>query len=189
MQKEIAFVTTNPYKAREVKEILSSFSINIKQLFSFSIEIQSDKIEEIARISAIEAAKKSRQFVLVEDSGLFIESLNGFPGPYSSYIQKTIGNDGILKLMKGIKDRKATFRSAVGFCTPNDSPLIFVGEVHGRISQKERGRMWAFDPIFIPNNTNNTYAEMSREKKNKISHRKKALEKFALWFKKGFPNS
>ncbi len=183
MKKNLSLVTSNSNKARECKDILSSYSIPIDHIKLKIYEVQSDTVEEIAKLSSIEATKICKKPILVEDSGLFINALNGFPGPYSSYVQNKIGNNGILKLMEGINNRNAIFKSVIGFCEPKSSPLVFVGEVKGRISLKERGKEWAFDPIFVPDQFDMTYAEMLPENKNKISHRRKALERFALWFK------
>ncbi len=184
MRKKIFFVTSNPNKARECKNILSFFSIYV-EIIKFQIsEIQSNTLEEIARFSSLEAFRICRKPVLIEDSGLFIDILKGFPGPYSSYVQNKIGNYGILKLMKGIKNRKAIFKSVIGFCSSKKLHRVFIGEVRGSISYKEKGKKWAFDPIFIPDPEDRTYAQMSAERKNEISHRRKALEKFAIWFNK-----
>ena len=182
MQKEIVFMTSNLNKVREIKEILSSHSIFIKHMNFKVPEIQSDSLEKIAKTSSIEAMNRSGKPTIVEDSGLFIQCLNGFPGPYSSYIQKTIGNSGILKLMKSFENRGATFMSVIAYCDQSQSPLAFVGKVHGSISKEERGKVWGFDPIFMPRGTEKTYAEMLPENKNKLSHRKEALEKFILWY-------
>ena len=85
-----------------------------------AMEIQDENLENIAKASAIDAAKKCGLPVIVEDAGLFIEALNGFPGPYSSYVNKTIGVGGILKLMNNVKDRSAYFLSAVAFYDPDN---------------------------------------------------------------------
>ena len=92
MQKKVFFITSNPNKARECKNILSFFSIYVEIIKLQISEIQSDTLEEIARFSSLEAVRICKKPVLVEDSGLFINVLNGFPGPYSSYIQNKIGN-------------------------------------------------------------------------------------------------
>jgi XTP/dITP diphosphohydrolase len=121
----------------------------------------------------------------VEDAGLFIEALNGFPGPFSSYVYKTIGTQGVLRLMRGIKNRNALFLSAVAFCKPKSDPQVFVGKVDGVITLKERGGYgFGFDPIFQPKGKKKTFAEMRRGEKNKFSHRAKALRNFAEWFNK-----
>jgi len=172
-------------KAKEVALILESFRIDVEHINFRLTEIQSDSLEEIAKASALEAAHRVGKPVIVEDSGLFIKSLNGFPGPFSSYVQKTIGNKGILKLMREIDDREASFKSVVAYCDEKIKALSFTGEVLGKISYKEKGKVWAFDPIFIPDRERQkTYAEMGTDEKNRISHRRRALESFAKWYLK-----
>jgi XTP/dITP diphosphohydrolase len=116
--------------------------------------------------------------VIVEDAGLFITSLNGFPGPYSSFVFDTIGNKGILKLVSA--QRGAVFRSIIAYCTGYDDVHLFSADVNGKISKKEQGKRWGFDPIFIPSGKHETYSQL--EDKNQISHRYLALKKFANWY-------
>ncbi|NIW11921.1 MAG: non-canonical purine NTP pyrophosphatase, partial [Gammaproteobacteria bacterium] len=129
-----------------------------------AIEIQDDDLEEIAKASVRDAVEKSCLPVLVEDAGLFIEVLKGFPGPYSSYVYRTLGTQGVLKLMEGIAERSAYFYSVVAFYSPNDaSPKCFHGKVEGNIALKERGNQgFGFDPIFKPKGgIGKTFAEMA----------------------------
>jgi XTP/dITP diphosphohydrolase len=146
-------------------------------------EIQADNLEDIATDSAKATTESSGKIVVVEDAGLFIDNLNGFPGPYSSFVHRTIGCKGILKLMKGISERSATFRSAVAYCQPHHEPEVFKGEAKGKISLSERnGRAFGYDPIFIPEGTSSkAFSEMSISEKNKVSHRFKAFNKLAIW--------
>jgi XTP/dITP diphosphohydrolase len=117
--------------------------------------------------------------VIVEDDGLFIDALKGFPGQYSSYAFKTIGNDGILKLLVGSADRVASFRSLIAF---HDGRRLSIseGRVDGQISDKITEGGWGYDPIFVPAGTRLTFAQL-KEKKNEYSHRKKSLDNFARW--------
>jgi len=117
----------------------------------------------------------------MEDSGLFIEKLNGFPGPYSSYVYRKIGCDGILKLLEGEKERDAKFVSIVGF--KKDKLIrIFKGEIVGKISYKKKGTHgFGFDPIFMPENIEKTFAEMNLEEKNLWSHRGRAFKALGEW--------
>lgn len=147
------------------------------------IEIQSDSLLEIVRYAARVAAKKAHSPVLVEDSGLFVRALNGFPGPYSSYVHKTIGCEGILKLLSGIDDRYAFFDCAIAFCTPSEDLYTFQGRSIGQISINVRGTGgFGFDPIFIPNGESLTFAEMLPEQKDRFSHRGIAFRAFGSWF-------
>jgi len=153
------------------------------------IEIQSQKIEEIAKSSALWIAKKYHKTVIVEDAGFFVKALKGFPGPYSSYVYEKIGSDGILKLLEGLSNRTAEFRSAIAYCRPNRYARSFISKVKGTVTYEKRGTGgFGFDPIFVPNRTDKTFAEMTTEEKNLYSHRAKALEKFAKWYckKTGF---
>jgi len=146
------------------------------------VEIQSDSLEEIAREKAKAAFAKVGRQVLVEDDGLFISSLSGFPGQYSSFVFKTIGNDGILKLLARSTKRSAYFLSLIAFY---DGKILSIseGRVNGRITDRITEGGWGYDPIFVPDGTDLTFAELKKSK-NEYSHRKTALEKFARWYLK-----
>jgi len=180
------FVTGNIHKFREASAVLSEFNLSTAMLNLETTEIQSDNIDEIAEASALEASQESSMPVFVEDAGLFINALNGFPGPYSSYIYRTLGCQGILKLMKDVAKRDAYFYSSVAFCDSGKSHSIksFSGKVDGKITLRARGiRGFGFDPIFEPSSEpSRTLAEMSLRKKNQYSHRAVALRKFAAWY-------
>jgi len=178
------FVTSNVHKFMEARLLLAEYRVATALLKVKTHEIQDDDIENIAKASALEAAERCNLPVIVEDAGLFIEALGGFPGPYSSYVYRTIGTEGILKLMNGLEKRGAYFRSVVAFCDPENSIKCFDGRAMGRISQKERGGSgFGFDPIFEPlGGRGKTFAEMTTEEKNRHSHRAQALRKFAEWY-------
>jgi XTP/dITP diphosphohydrolase len=185
--KTAFFVTGNIHKFHEAREVLSKFNIATAMVNLETAEIQADDVQTIAEASVTEAAAKSRLPVFVEDAGLFVKSLKGFPGPYSSYVYRTIGTDGILRLMRNIDRREAYFQSVIAFCSPNDLALVkcFSGKVEGKIAHKEKGKQgFGFDPIFEPNATRHkTFAEMTTQEKNRYSHRARALQKFVLWHK------
>jgi XTP/dITP diphosphohydrolase len=183
---EINFASNNPHKIAEVEKILESFGIKVNTLKSKVREIQSISLEEIAADSARMTAQATRKTIVVEDAGLHIEALDGFPGPYSSYVHEKIGCKGILKLMEKLVKRTATFRSAVSYCEPDEEPEIFTGEVRGKISLTERrGRRFGFDPIFIPDELDDrTFSELSISEKNKVSHRSRAFTSLANWLLK-----
>ena len=179
MQKsfDLFFASSNNHKYKEAKSILDSFGINLGFFKCNLEEIQSDSIKRIASKKAKDAFFKCKKPVIIEDDGLTINSLNNFPGPYSSYIFKTIGNKGILNLLK--KNRNANFISVITYCDKK-SLCSFESKLSGTISISERGNGWGFDPIFIPKNTQKTFAET--ENKNHLSHRYKALQKFSKWY-------
>ena len=178
MLSSVFFASSNKNKYEEAKAILSKFSINLKFFKSELEEIQADTLEEIALHKAQNAFSKCSRPVIVEDDGLFINSLNGFPGPYSAFVFKTIGNNGIINLIK--KDRKVTFQSVIAYCNKKQNVALFSAAVAGKISTKPRGKRWGYDPIFIPDGQNKTYAEI--KEKNLVSHRYLALKKFANWY-------
>ena len=136
------FVTGNVHKFHEARSVLSKFSIATAMLNIEAVEIQDDDIEIVAKTSARDAVHKSGLAVFVEDAGLFINALKGFPGSYSSYVYRTIGTVGILKLMKTMDKRDAYFQSVVAFFSPHErsEPLCFKGKVCGKITCEERGK-------------------------------------------------
>lgn len=182
--QSILYVTSNKHKFNEAQIILAAAGVLIEQYPHRPREIQSDSLNEIAQHDCEQVRQEVKHPIIVEDAGMFINHLKGFPGPYSSYVLRTIGNQGILKLMKNVDNRSAVFRSAVAYGTPNHPSIVFLGETHGQISQKARGIHWGFDPIFIPEEGDgSTYAEMKEEEKNRLSHRSKALAKLVEWLK------
>ena len=175
---DILFASSNKNKYIEAKTILSKFGIKLG-FFKCSLrEIQAASIKEIASQKVIDAYNQCKKPVIVEDDGLFIESLNGFPGPYSSYVFKTIGNEGILKLLN--TKRKAKFQSIIAYRDKKNGTILFVANVKGTISKNSHGNGWGYDPIFIPEGKNKTYAML--KEKNEISHRYNALKKFSNWY-------
>ena len=186
--KLIFFATGNIGKFNEARRILAEYNISVAMIRAKTLEIQADDPEDIAKASVLSIAREVNLPVIVEDAGLFINILNGFPGPYSSYVYRTIGINGVLKLMEGIKNRSAYFKSVVAFCNPTGELKCFQGIVHGRIAEEARGsRGFGFDPIFEPDDEPvKTFGEMSIEEKNKFSHRAKALRGFAEWYRKTY---
>ncbi len=181
---KLLFATSNMNKIREASEILGKMGFEVEHLDIERIEPQHESLEKIASYSVSLIFEKVKKPVFVEDTGLFINALNGFPGPYSSYVFKTIGNTGILKLMGGISERKAVFKSVIAF-SHGRSPTCISADVEGTITKEERGSFWGYDPIFAPlEGDGRTYAEMGFDEKNKLSHRKRVLEKFADWLRK-----
>ncbi len=185
----IFFVSNNIHKYSEIKSILHDRTTDLDVNFYKQniIEIQDDKIEKIAIEKAKSAYNTVKRPIIIEDDGLFINSLNGFPGQYSSYVFKSIGNRGILRLLEGSRDRSAFFKSIFVY---NNGIIVkvFSGQINGKISSTITDGGWGYDPIFIPfnnhgNHHNKTFAELSKtNKKNELSHRSIALDKFVKWF-------
>lgn len=181
-EKKILFLTGNIHKVEEVRRLLLPLGFTVQRIDSKKIEIQSDDLREIIFYSLKSLGVKACHPVMVEDSGLFIHSLKGFPGPYSSYVYKTIGLGGILKLLGDSRDRRACFLSVVGIKMPTGRIGVFTGKVDGTIARSIRGSHgFGFDPIFVPKGYKKTFGEMSMEEKNKISHRARAVKKAAGW--------
>lgn len=178
--KTIYFVTGNMGKVKEAKALGKEFNIEIQQIKYEYPELQSDDLDTIAKYGAECASRVLNKAVIVEDAGLFISALDRFPGPYSAYVFKTIGNEGILQLMANQKDRRADFKSAVGYCEPGGEAIIFTGTVRGEIAHETRGEHgFGYDPIFLYDDK--TFGELGIGGKNKVSHRYKALKKFVKW--------
>ena len=183
--KVVYLASTNIHKYLEAREVMASHGLSLAFLREEVPELQGDDVAEIAAWGARWAADKWDLPILVEDTGLFIEALNGFPGPYASYVLKTIGLEGILKLLEGVEDRRAYFKTALAFCDGKGvEPVVFTGEAHGTISHEPRGSGgFGYDPIFVPEGGDGrTFAEMSKSEKNTLSHRAKAFKAFAEWF-------
>ncbi|MCW4004255.1 MAG: XTP/dITP diphosphatase [Candidatus Bathyarchaeota archaeon] len=186
----VFFATGNINKFNEACSILSQHGIAVGMLRLKGDEIQSENLKDIAKASAKNAYQRSRLPIFVEDAGLFIDALSGFPGPYAAYAYKTIHNSGILKLMEGATDRRAVFQSVIAYCDEETScePECFCGESKGEITTVERRKQgksgFGFDPIFQPEGSKKTFAEMTIEEKNGYSHRANAIRKFAEWYKR-----
>jgi XTP/dITP diphosphohydrolase len=178
------FVTSNIHKFQEARRVLSEYKIAAAKLKVEAVEIQDDSLENIAKYSVQDAVKNCGLPVFVEDAGLFIEALQGFPGPYSRYIYDTVGVESILKLMQNVNNRGAYFMSVIAFGSPEEQPVCFVGKVEGKISLQKRGTAgFGYDPIFIPlEGDGRTFAEMTTAEKNRFSHRAEALRRFAEWY-------
>jgi XTP/dITP diphosphohydrolase len=178
---KIVFVTGNENKFVEVRDILKTFEVEVIQDKNGYPELQEDELEPIAAYGAQHAANKLNMPVMVDDSGIFIKVLNGFPGPYSRFVEDKLGNLKVLKLMEKEKDRTAYFKTVIGYCEPGKEPLVFSGVVNGEIAHEERGPGgFGYDPIFEHQGI--TFGELRSDKKNKISHRRMAIDKFLEWF-------
>ena len=172
----INFVTSNKGKFAEAQGIFGD--LNQKDIGY--TEIQADTLEEVAIFGMKEVATRLVGAVMLEDAGLFIEALQGFPGVYSAYVQKTIGNDGILRLMEGVENRKAFFKSVVVYAEPGLEPQMFKGIVWGQIGFEARGSSgFGYDPIFYVGEK--SLGEMGIAEKNRISHRAESMRALKEW--------
>lgn len=170
-------ITGNEQKIREFELILKGSGIRFEVLKAEKPELRSDDPCEITKVAAKTFAERLEKAVVVEDSGLFIDALKGFPGTCTRYVHERIGNGGILRLMKGAKNRRCWYKSAVGYCEPGKEPVCFLGTEEGRIAEKEKGKMgWGQDPIFTPKGSSRTYGEL-RKKEDLNLFRKEAILK------------
>lgn len=180
--KKIFFITSNKGKLLEAEKLLSPLDFEVEQLQYAYPEIQASNLEEVVTFGMEWILKEGvidNPFI-IEDAGLFIHTLNGFPGVFSAYVFKSVGLDGILRLMGGKEDRKAHFDSCIGYYHSKSGIKIFNGKVEGVIANEQKGgHGFGYDPIFIPEGEKRTFAEMTTEEKNKISHRGKSLKKLA----------
>ena len=181
---KIYFITGNRMKAAEAEDILELFGIRIEQKIIKTDEIQNPDAEKVAVKKAEEAFRIVRKPLFVEDTGLYIKSMHGYPGTMIKHFFDSIGPRGIVDFLNG-RDRAAEAVTIVAFADNKGKVVTFKGIVKGKIGErvsKSRGFHW--DSIFIPEGYDSTYAEMRQEEKNRISQRRKALEKFAKWLLK-----
>ncbi len=173
----VLFATTNEEKVKEAKSYLGDIVTHFPYDYA---ELQSDSLSEIAIHGANEAfnAAGGEEPVITDDSGIFIDALKGFPGPYSSYAYHTLGLSKILRLLSNSDNNRAYFRTSIAYRS-SDISMAFEGSIRGKIVP-QRGEMgFGYDPIFEYNGK--TLAEMNTEEKNSISHRGRALSKLTSW--------
>jgi XTP/dITP diphosphohydrolase len=177
----VSFITSNPNKYGEIKSFFNERGLEVGWIKESLLEIQASSLEEVA-INSLRDHEEANVFV--EDAGIFVESLSGFPGVYSRYVYDTIGNQGILKLMDGVEDRRAGFAAVIGLKEEEGDVKIFKGEVKGYLSPFPKGDGgFGYDPIFIPEGSEKTFGE-DETLKSQISHRKRAAEKLIEYLKR-----
>ncbi|MGB2580101.1 MAG: RdgB/HAM1 family non-canonical purine NTP pyrophosphatase [Minisyncoccia bacterium] len=173
------FATKNLNKLREVNEILGR---DLEQIAVELYEPQGLDVAEVISEKAKDAFHKTGKFVLVEDTALEFVAWNGLPGALIKWFLETVGNEGILKMLTNVENRRATAKTAIGFFDGNKAH-VFVGEIKGTISDTMRGSSgFGWDPIFIPDGFNKSFAEMTSEEKNAVSMRRHALEQMKKSF-------
>lgn len=183
-RKKIVVATNNQGKLKEIKEILKDYELVTLKEIGCKIQVDEDQetFEGNAKKKVEEIAKATNMPALADDSGLLIEALGGWPGVHTARflgenVTDSQRNEAILEKMKSLKgkERKAKVVCVVAYYEEGKF-IIGKGEVEGRIAEEPRGeRGFGFDPIFEMKN-GKTYAEISQEEKNAMSHRKRALE-------------
>ena len=175
---DILFITGNEGKLKEAQEILSEHTVEGKAMDL--PEIQSLELDEIIMEKLAAAAALmmgERVALIVEDTGLWIGD-TGLPGPLIKHFNETIGRDGLVKFSKAFGSDNGRAECHVGLLLPNGrQPKFFAGTVKGTIVDPRGESDFGFDPVFVPEGHERTFAEMTTEEKNAISHRRKALEK------------
>ncbi|MBI5001520.1 MAG: XTP/dITP diphosphatase [Euryarchaeota archaeon] len=175
----IQFATSNKGKAFEVAALLAPLGHEVVQLHEPYPEPQADTLQEVVASGLEWLAGKVEGTVMIDDSGLFIDALKGFPGVFSAHAYKTIGCDGILRLMEGAEERRARFECCAGLMIEGKC-WLFTGESEGEITGESRGKGgFGFDPIFLPSGMSQTFAELPVDVKNRVSHRGRAFSALA----------
>ncbi|HEY8367401.1 MAG TPA: RdgB/HAM1 family non-canonical purine NTP pyrophosphatase [Bacteroidia bacterium] len=189
---EIVLATNNQKKVDEIIAKLGDSSINWKKLSEAGIKVELPETHETLEENALEKAayvyENTGLNALADDSGLEVEALNGAPGVYSARYAGVHGDAEanmakLLGELKGIENRKACFKTVLALIL-NGNKFEFKGEIWGQITENKRGTAgFGYDPIFIPDGYDKTFAEMSPEEKNSISHRSIAVQKLVDFLK------
>ena len=181
--KSVFLITSNLGKVEEISGHLEKFGIKAVGKEMEVPEIQ-DGHEKVAEEKARYAVGVVKSPLIVEDTALFFEAFDNFPGIHAKFIFTAIGYDGIFRLLEG-KPRKAYFKTVIAYCEPGKEPKTFIGMNSGRIAESIRGvshPRLPYDSVFIPDGEDRVFAEMTKEEKAKYSARAKAAEAFAQWF-------
>lgn len=172
---KLKVITSNPGKVREYQKEFKDYGIEMEHFPHPYDEVQTSDLEEVVNKGMDTIVSEGIRDFIVDDSGLFVDSLKGFPGVWSAYAQKTIGNQGILKLMEGVEDRGAEFRCCIG-CDIDGRRIVVTGICRGTITDGERGKDgFGFDPVFS-HDGERTFAEIPLDEKNSVSHRGNAVK-------------
>ncbi|XP_045471005.1 inosine triphosphate pyrophosphatase-like isoform X1 [Harmonia axyridis] len=180
------FVTENAKKLEELKQILGpSFPIDIISSKIDLPELQGE-IDEICKKKCLEASSMVKGPVTVEDTCLCFNALKGLPGPYIKWFLGNLGPEGLFRLFAGFDDKTAQAICTFAYHSGNalEEVVLFKGITDGTIVNPRGSREFGWDPCFQPEGFNQTYAEMPKEDKNKISHRFKALDLLRNYFTK-----
>ncbi len=187
-KKTIVFASNNPHKLEEVRAILGS-RFEIRSLEDIGCRMDIPETGDTFRENAAQKARFVKRFYgfdcFADDSGLECEALGGAPGVRSARYASDAGHDSeanmdkLLRELDGKDSRRADFRTVIAFVTDN-ADYYFEGVVEGRILTEKRGADgFGYDPLFVPDGHDRTFAEMPAAEKNAISHRGQAVAKFA----------
>jgi XTP/dITP diphosphohydrolase len=174
---KITFVTSNAHKAEEAAGILDGLA-EVEHVVLECPEVRDESVAEVAKGKAAFAYAALNRPVITDDTGFFVKALNGFPGSCAAYVQKTIGNPGILTLLDAHPDKSAWFETGIAYADTN-GVRVFVGRIEGKVVQPRGDKGFGYDPIFEVGGR--TLAEMNPEEKNQVSHRSKGLLALREW--------
>ena len=185
---KIAFITTNKGKFEEVESLFKDYNIALEWVNRKYEEDSDDSIEDTAKKAAKKLANELNKPIILEDTGLFFDAYEGFPGPSPKFVFKTLGYKGIFKLLDGIS-RKAYFQTFAAYCEPGSEPLLFSGKMKGKIAKKiynlkKDFDFMPYDRIFVPEGESVTISDMTMEEKNRLSQRSKAFRKLGDYLNK-----
>ncbi|HKY37811.1 MAG TPA: non-canonical purine NTP pyrophosphatase [Polyangiaceae bacterium] len=173
MSSSWVFVTSNPNKWQEAQRILG---YAIERVELELEEVQAETVAEVALVKARAAFDELKRPVIVEDAGVELLGLGGFPGPYIKYWERLGGLASICRAADGLGDRRVRAVCALGICSEAGSDVV-EGAVEGLLSLQPRGQSgFGWDAIFVPNGEGRTFGEMSAAEKDARSHRRKAWE-------------
>jgi XTP/dITP diphosphohydrolase len=157
----IYFITTNEFKFKSFAEAIHLDMYNVERLAIETPEIQADDNREVAEFSAEWAANEHNHPVITEDVGMYIQALNGFPGPFLSQAEKKLGAEGFLALLQDKEDREAYWEYAVAYCEPGKKPVSFHAIQKGNITRKQIGTVgWPIGKIFVQENYTETISQL-----------------------------
>lgn len=168
----IFFITGNKDKLREVRELLP----NVQGIDLDLTEIQEIDAKRIIRAKLAEAQKSHTGAFIVEDTSLYLDEMNGLPGPLVKWFVKSIGIEGIYKLTEACKSTRATARTLIGYADKDGNVHFFEGAISGTLVPPRGTNGFGWDAIFQPEKSSKTFAEMSQEEKNQFSMRRLAVE-------------
>ncbi|KAL6078359.1 Inosine triphosphate pyrophosphatase [Balamuthia mandrillaris] len=179
--KPLIFVTGNANKLAEVKAILEEVNIPIESRNIDLPELQGEP-EEISVEKCKIAVETIKGPVIVEDTCLCFNALKGLPGPYIKWFLGKLGHEGLNKMLEPYEDKTAYALCTFSFsASPDSTPIVFEGRTEGRIVPARGPTNFGWDPVFEPAGFDQTFAEMPKETKNSISHRRKALDKLKAY--------
>lgn len=192
--KKILFATTNPGKVASLQHYFDHADIDMTVVATplDITEIQADTALEVAEAKAHEAFRQLAQPLVVDDSELRIEALNGFPGPYQKAMTEKLGPEGFVKLMQGYDNRNAYFISNLVYVDETGAQFVFSDDPYrGRIAESvdttEREKTWGpLWKIFIPEGESRTISQMSEQEKREYDLSRTgadAYQKFVEWYK------